>query len=155
MTLFNIGPVEFIAILIIMFLVLGPEGMVKAAYTIGSWIRKTVRSPLWAEILGYSREIRDLPTRIVRESGLENDLAEIEKVASEATAEAKAGVEAATNEIQATLKDAGSVQIRLENDALKGDHPVMQTSADQKGSPAISVATPAEQEKPKPPVVLD
>ena len=99
MTLFNIGPVEFIAILIIMFLVLGPEGMVKAAYTIGSWIRKTVRSPLWARFWGTQGDPG--PSDPYR-AGIrpENDLAEIEKVASEATAEAKAGVEAATNEIR-------------------------------------------------------
>ncbi len=155
MTLFNIGPLEFILILVIMFILLGPEGMIKTARQIGAWIRQTVRSPLWGEILGYSREIRDLPTKIVRDSGLEEDLKEIQKVATEATREAQSSLDQANQQISQSLKDTGSIEVKLDGAGVKPGMPSENKIGD--GSTAVvesgSVA-PAE-EKPKPPVILD
>jgi len=115
-TLFNIGPLEFILILVIMFILLGPEGMIKTARTIGTWIRQAVRSPMWTEIMGYSREIRELPTKIVKETGLDEDLKAIQAAASDATRETQASLNEARKEIDESLKETGSIQLNLNQD---------------------------------------
>ena len=114
MNILNIGPLEFILILVIMFIFLGPEGMVKTAGQIGVWIRKATRSPMWKEIMGYSREIRELPTKLVRESGLDEDLKEIRETVTAATTETQQSIQEANQEINDSLKEAGSVEIGLD-----------------------------------------
>ncbi len=81
MEIFGIGPLEFLLIIIIMLLVLGPEEMLKTARKVGTFIRQLVRSPMWGDVMDTSREIRNLPTRIIQETGLEEDISEIKKVA--------------------------------------------------------------------------
>ena len=70
---------EIAFILIIMIVVLGPKQMVDSAQKLGRFIRKAVKSPLWATIMDTSKELRELPTRLVREAGLEEDSKEIKK----------------------------------------------------------------------------
>jgi len=77
MNILGIGPLELVFIIVIMVLVLGPEQMVSTARKTGAFFRKVVKSPLWHTIMDTSRELRDLPTRIVREAGIEEDLKEI------------------------------------------------------------------------------
>jgi sec-independent protein translocase protein TatB len=76
MEILNIGPLELVFILVIALVVLGPENMVKAAKSMGAWIYKLVRSPMWADFLNISREIREFPEKIVREAGLDENLKE-------------------------------------------------------------------------------
>jgi sec-independent protein translocase protein TatB len=83
MQIFGVGIGEVIFILIIAIIVLGPQGMVKAAHTIGRTIRKIIRSPIWSMMMDTQRELRDIPTRLVREAGLEEDLEEIKKSSQE------------------------------------------------------------------------
>jgi Sec-independent protein translocase protein TatA len=77
MEIFNIGPLELILFLMLMFIILGPQDMVNWSRKAGAWLRKLIRSQIWAEIRDYSQEIRELPTKLVRETGLEEDLQEI------------------------------------------------------------------------------
>jgi len=77
MNILGIGPLELVFVIIIMILVLGPDQMVTTARKTGAFFRKAVKSPLWHTIMDTSRELRDLPTRIVREAGIEEDLKEI------------------------------------------------------------------------------
>ena len=127
MQLFNIGPLELILILIVMFILLGPTGMVNSARTIGKWIRSVVRSPMWGEIMGYSREIRDLPTKLVRETGLDEDIKEIKKAASATTEDLNRTVQEANREIKTeidgSLKEAGSVDIKVDLNSNREKEP--------------------------------
>jgi len=77
MSFFGIGPMELIFILIIMILVLGPKNMVISAQKLGLTLRKIVKSPLWATVMDTSREIREIPTRLIRDAGIEEDLKNI------------------------------------------------------------------------------
>lgn len=77
MSFFGIGPMQLIFILIIMILVLGPKNMVVSAQKLGVTLRKIVKSPLWATVMDTSREIREIPTRLIREAGIEEDLKNI------------------------------------------------------------------------------
>jgi Sec-independent protein translocase protein TatA len=79
MQIFGIGPLELLFILVIMVLVLGPRGMVKAARESGKYIRKVTRSPLWAEIVGTSREMRNLPARIIKDAGIQEEIDELRR----------------------------------------------------------------------------
>jgi sec-independent protein translocase protein TatB len=77
MSFFGIGPMELVFILIIMILVLGPKNMVITAQKLGGTLRKIVKSPMWATVMDTSREIREIPTRLIREAGIEEDLKNI------------------------------------------------------------------------------
>lgn len=114
MQILNIGPLELIIIFLVMFILLGPEGMIKTARQIGLWIRKVVQSPIWREIMGYSQEIRELPTKIVRETGLEEDLEEIRKSTQLTAEEVENTVKEVNREINETVKEAGKVEVNLD-----------------------------------------
>ena len=79
MQFLGIGPLEFLLIIVIAIIVLGPKGMVKAARETGKMIRKLIRSPLWRDVMDTSREIRDLPNKIAREAGIEEDLEDLRR----------------------------------------------------------------------------
>ena len=77
MEILGIGPSELIFIIIIALIVLGPKDMQKAGKTIGQYLNKIVKSDGWKAFQQTSREIRDLPTNLMREANM--DLAETEK----------------------------------------------------------------------------
>jgi len=67
----GVGVPEFLFILIIALIVLGPRDMVKAGRTLGRFMRKIVTSPSWRTVQQASNEIRTLPNKLMREAGLE------------------------------------------------------------------------------------
>jgi sec-independent protein translocase protein TatB len=71
MEFLGIGPLELLFVVIIALIVLGPKDMVKAGKTIGRTLRRIVTSPNWRAIQQTSRELRQLPNRLIREAGLE------------------------------------------------------------------------------------
>ncbi|MEN6392847.1 MAG: hypothetical protein ABFD53_03465 [Anaerolineaceae bacterium] len=73
MEILGIGPLEFILIILIALIVLGPKDMVKAGKAIGRFIRKIITSPNWHSIQRMSREWKNLPNKLMDESGL-NDI---------------------------------------------------------------------------------
>ena len=77
MEILGIGPSELIFIVIIALIVLGPKDMQKAGKTIGQYLNRIVKSDGWKAFQQTSREIRDLPTNLMREANL--DLAETER----------------------------------------------------------------------------
>jgi sec-independent protein translocase protein TatB len=68
MDIFGIGAPELIFIIIIALIVLGPKDMEKAGKTIGKWLRDTVTSDSWKLFQQTTRELRNLPTRLMREA---------------------------------------------------------------------------------------
>lgn len=84
MDILGIGPLEFIFILIIALIVLGPSDMVKAGRTIGRFLRQIVTSPTWRAVTRTSSELRTLPNKLIRDAGLEDDLKEIQNVTKQA-----------------------------------------------------------------------
>ena len=79
MEIFGVGILEVVLILVIAVIVLGPEGMIKFARSIGVFMRKVIKSPIWAQLMDTQRELRDMPTRLVREAGLEEDIKELKR----------------------------------------------------------------------------
>jgi len=83
MNILGVGPLEFVMILVIMLVVLGPRDMVATGQKIGKWIRKLITSPTWTSIMNTSREIREIPTKLVRDAGIDESIAELKKSAQE------------------------------------------------------------------------
>jgi sec-independent protein translocase protein TatB len=77
MEIFGIGPSELLLILVIALIVLGPKDMQKAGKTVGRWLNNLVRSDGWKAFQQTSREIRGLPTKLMRDANME--LAETER----------------------------------------------------------------------------
>ena len=71
MEIIGIGPQDLNVILIIALIVLGPKDMQKAGKTIGKWLNDLVHSDGWKLFQTTSREIRNLPTNLMREANLE------------------------------------------------------------------------------------
>lgn len=71
MEIFNVGILELTLILLLAFILLGPQGMIKTARDLGRLMRKILHSPLWASLRQVEREVREVPTRLIREAGLE------------------------------------------------------------------------------------
>ena len=77
MEILGVGPSELIFIVIIALIVLGPKDMQKAGKTIGQYLNKIVKSDGWKAFQQTSRELRNLPTTLMRDANM--DLAETEK----------------------------------------------------------------------------
>ncbi len=71
MEFLGIGPSELIFVIIIALIILGPKDMQKAGKTIGKWMRDLVTSDGWKIFQQTSRELRTLPTRLMREANEE------------------------------------------------------------------------------------
>ena len=71
MDFLGVGPLEFFFILLIALVIFGPNDIVKAAKTLGSFMRKIVLSDSWRTFQHASKEIKNLPTTLMREAGLE------------------------------------------------------------------------------------
>ncbi len=83
MEILGVGPSELIFIVVIALIVLGPKDMQKAGRTIGRWLNQLVRSDGWKAFQQTSREIRNIPTTLMREANME--MAEMEKELRKAT----------------------------------------------------------------------
>lgn len=73
MDILGIGPLELFFILIIALIIFGPNDIVKAARTMGKFLRNVVTSDGWRAFQQASKGIKDLPTTLMREAGLEDE----------------------------------------------------------------------------------
>ena len=71
MDIFGIGASEFVFIILIAIIILGPKDMQKAGRTIGRWLNQLVRSDGWKIFQRTSAEIRNLPQTLMREANME------------------------------------------------------------------------------------
>jgi len=73
MEILGIGPSELIFIIILAIIILGPNDMQKAGRTIGTWLNQLVNSEGWRAFQRTSREIRNLPTSLMRSANVDLD----------------------------------------------------------------------------------
>ncbi|MBM3179696.1 MAG: hypothetical protein FJZ86_05005 [Chloroflexi bacterium] len=71
MEILGIGMSEFVFIVVIALIVLGPKDMQKAGKTIGKFLRDIITSDGWKVFQQTSRELRTLPNRLMREANEE------------------------------------------------------------------------------------
>jgi Sec-independent protein translocase protein TatA len=72
MEILGIGMQELLFIILIAIIVLGPRDMQKAGQTLGRWLRDLTTSDAWKVFQQTSRELRALPTRLMREAQFED-----------------------------------------------------------------------------------
>jgi Sec-independent protein translocase protein TatA len=85
MEILGIGVPELAFIVVIALILLGPKDMVEAGRTFGKTLRKIVTSPTWKAVRTTGQELQQLPTRLMREAGLEEEFKDIEKEMREAS----------------------------------------------------------------------
>lgn len=85
MQFLGISPTELIFIVIILFLVLGPQDLVKLGGTLGRTIRSIRQSSAWQSFNDATRQLRELPENLARQAGVD----EIEKMGREIGTELK------------------------------------------------------------------
>jgi sec-independent protein translocase protein TatB len=148
--IFNIGPLEFILIMLVAIIVLGPERMVTGARSFGRWIYKLVRSPTWRAIFSMSQEIRDLPNKIMRESGLEETMKEVQSVGSDLNNE----INQTVNDVKEEVSQAAIAVSAEVNQAVKDVNTELKQTA-QQASQAAAQATAEANQAIQPPVAFE
>lgn len=90
MDFFGVGPLEIFFIVIIALIVLGPKDMVKAGKTLGRMLRKLITSPTWRAVQDTSRQLRNLPTKLMRDAGMDEIQAELKSELNDVNKASKA-----------------------------------------------------------------
>jgi sec-independent protein translocase protein TatB len=83
MDIFGIGPTELVFIILIALIILGPKDMEKTGRAIGRFLRNMTTSDGWQVFRETSREIRNLPNRLMREANIEDLEKEVGKIGKE------------------------------------------------------------------------
>lgn len=71
MEIFGVGTSEFIFILLIAIIVMGPKQMKEAGRIIGRWLNRITQSDLWKIFRDTSQELSNLPRKWMREANME------------------------------------------------------------------------------------
>jgi Sec-independent protein translocase protein TatA len=79
MEIFNIGPGELIFIVVLMIILLGPIEMIRLTRRAGELIHAAGQSALWKDLQKLDREARELPYKLAREAGFDEQMEEIRK----------------------------------------------------------------------------
>ena len=120
----SLGIGEIILILILALVILGPQDMQKVGRTVGTWLRKLVMSDTWRVYQDTSKEIRNIPTRLMREANLDSE--EINKI---------------KHEIEQSIDTSG---IKKSVDEVKREMTI-----DQQADPKNTIAPPRNPNKPE------
>jgi Sec-independent protein translocase protein TatA len=133
MEFLGIGPLELFFIIVIALIVLGPKDMVKAGRTLGRWLRNLVTSPSYRTVQQVSNELRNLPNRLMREAGFdENGVPITEQIRQEL----------GMNEIQETMKN---VQDDLNATTSDFNNTIQKTDQEIKGAVSDWTTAPVAQ----------
>lgn len=84
MKIFNVGAQEVILIVLLALVVFGPKRLVEVMRGFGKWLRSIGKSPLVRDFIRTTQDIRNMPNELLRESGLEQDIKEVQRAAQEA-----------------------------------------------------------------------
>ena len=68
MKILNVGALEILFIVLLALIILGPKNAVKALGDIGTWLRKLKDSQIWQDFLSTSREIQEIPKKMMDEA---------------------------------------------------------------------------------------
>jgi Sec-independent protein translocase protein TatA len=71
MEILGIGPLEFLLIVLLALIILGPKEMQKAGKSLGQSLNKLVKSEFWKDIQHTSENLRNLPTELMRGAELD------------------------------------------------------------------------------------
>ncbi len=80
MDILGVGVPELAFIVLIALILLGPKDMIAAGRTVGGFLRKVLTSPTWQAMRRTGEELQQLPTKLVREAGLEELQKEVQSI---------------------------------------------------------------------------
>ena len=83
MKFLNIGVLEFVFILLLALIILGPRKAIEAAGEVGRWIKDISHSEFWRDIVSASKEIKDLPKKMMDEAELQKTVEELDRSTAE------------------------------------------------------------------------
>lgn len=129
MDILGIGLPEIFFIVILALILLGPKDMVKAGRTIGRVLRAFVMSPTWQALRTTGREIQQIPTKLMREAGMEALEAELKGI---------------KKDVEAVTKDSLSQIQSVENQILAGPTPLTPASPPKKQESTLNPPPAAE-----------
>jgi sec-independent protein translocase protein TatB len=106
MELFNIGLGELLIILILMYVLLGPQGMLRAARWLGRMTQQAYRffNETWRSITDVPMDIHDLPKAILKETGFDDIYTDIRQESRAVRAELNQSV----GQVNASIKPPGA-----------------------------------------------
>lgn len=116
MEFLGIGPLEFIFILIIGLIVLGPNDMVKAGRTIGKFLRQLITSPNWRILQQTSQDLRKLPNKLIRDAGLDEEIVRMKELSEQTAGELK-DLQDSIKAVSSSLPTIFPTNLALENDS--------------------------------------
>ena len=99
MQIFNLGIGEVLFVILIAVIVLGPERLAVSSHRAGRYIHGAVSSPVWRDILATTHELREIPNQLMEESGLRDDLKDIQYSISDAGADVSRELTGARDEL--------------------------------------------------------
>jgi Sec-independent protein translocase protein TatA len=76
MEIFGIGPLELLLSVFLALVILGPREMIEMSKKTAGWLRKVRQSDAWKT----TREVMDIPNKVMKETGLEDELRELNTV---------------------------------------------------------------------------
>ena len=131
MKVFNIGPMELVFILIILMVVLGPKDIIKYARKAGRMIRTVMNSSLWQEFMDASREIQELPRKVMREAELDTVVDEVKASFNKEVGETEQALQELENEISGKIQpEDGGIEDHQEGFSQKSE-PIDTSPADK------------------------
>jgi Sec-independent protein translocase protein TatA len=80
MEIFGIGPLELLLIVFLALVILGPKEMIEMSKKTAGWLRKVRQSDAWKT----TREVMDIPNKVMKETGLEDEIRELNTVSKRA-----------------------------------------------------------------------
>jgi Sec-independent protein translocase protein TatA len=72
MEILGIGPLEFLLIVLLALIILGPKELQKAAKSLGQGLNKLVKSDVWKDIQQTTEKVKNLPTELMRDAELDD-----------------------------------------------------------------------------------
>lgn len=91
MKLFNVGALEFLFILLLALIILGPRKAVETAGKVGRLVKQLFSSQFWQDLQATSKEIQDLPKKMMDEAEIQKTVEELDR--SEAALKRGLGIE--------------------------------------------------------------
>jgi Sec-independent protein translocase protein TatA len=79
MKFLNVGALELLFILLLAFIVLGPEKAIKTAGDVARWIRDLTKSEFWRDLVSTSKEIQNLPKALIEDDELQRTFDDIKR----------------------------------------------------------------------------
>ncbi len=130
MDILGIGLPEIFFVVILALILLGPKDMVKAGRTIGRTLRSFIMSPTWQAMRTTGKEIQQIPTKLMREAGLEEMQAELQGIKGDvqsATKDSLAQIQSVENQILAGPAALTPASPQKKQEPTPNPHPASET----------------------------